>query len=106
MSALVPLNRVWVCVCESLDSRLKVPGCHFPQGAKDRCLLSLSAELSSSFLALSPLFSPSGRLSAELLFSFLAHSPFPLADDDDCDDRTKDWPASGSPPRGGVQARQ
>ena len=95
-----------MCVCESLDSRLKVPGCHFPQGAKDRCLLSLSAELSSSFLALSPLFSPSGRLSAELLFSFLAHSPFPLADDDDCDDRTKDWPASGSPPRGGVQARQ
>ena len=51
--------------------------------------------LSSSYLALSPLLSPSGRLSAELLFSFLAHSPFPLADDDDCDDHTKDWPASG-----------
>ena len=49
MSALVPLNRVYVCVCESLDSRLKVPGFHFPQGTKDRCLLSLPAELSSSF---------------------------------------------------------
>ena len=34
-------------------------------------LLSLSAELSSSFLAPSPFFSPSGRLSAELSSSFL-----------------------------------
>ena len=104
-------------MCESLDSKLKVPGCHFLPGTKDRCLFSLSAELSPSYLALSPLFSPSGRLSAELLFSFLAHSRFPHADDDDCDDHTKDWPASGSPPapplslipfrrlRGGVQAR-
>ena len=35
-------------------------------------LLSLSAELSSSLLALSPLFPPSGRLSAELSSSSLA----------------------------------
>ena len=31
MSALVPLNSV--CVCESLDSKLKVPS--FPQGGND-----------------------------------------------------------------------
>ena len=43
---------------------------------KVRRLLSLSAELSSALLALSPLFPPSGRLSAELLSSFLAFSPF------------------------------
>ena len=53
-------------------------------------LLSLSAELLSSLLALSPLFPPSGRLSAELSSSFFACSPF-LFDDDD-DDHTKDWP--------------
>ena len=43
---------------------------------KVRRLLSLSAELSSALLALSPLFPPSGRLSAELSSSFLAFSPF------------------------------
>ena len=59
---------------------------------RDRCLLSLSAELSSSFLALSPLFSPSGRLSAELLSSLLLFSPFLSDDDMDHDDLTKDWP--------------
>ena len=41
------------------------------QGTQYRCLLSLSVELSSSFFALSPLFSPSGRLSAKLSSSFL-----------------------------------
>ena len=51
-------------------------------------LLSLSAELLSSLLALSPLFPPSGRLSAELSSSSFACSPF-LFDDDD-DDHTKD----------------
>ena len=51
-------------------------------------LLSLSAELLFSLLALSPLFPPSGRLSAELSSSSLACSPF-LFDDDD-DDHTKD----------------
>ena len=53
--------------------------------------MSLSAELSSSFLALSPLFSPSGRLSAELLSSFLLLCSFLSADDKDHDDLTKDW---------------
>ena len=102
MSALVPLNKVCVCVCERLDSKVGV--------------LSLSAELSSSFLALSPLFPFSGSLSAELLFSFLAHPPCPHADDDDCDDHTKTGQLRGSssplsltPFRrlgGGLQARQ
>ena len=41
-----------------------------------RLLLSLSVELLSSLLALSPLFPLSGRLSAELSFCFLALSPF------------------------------
>ena len=43
---------------------------------KVRRLPSLSAELSSALLALSPLFPPSGRLSAELSSSSLAFSPF------------------------------
>ena len=58
---------------------------------RDHCLLSLSAELSSSFLALSPLFSPAGRLSAELLSSLLLFSPFLSDDDKDHDDLTMDW---------------
>ena len=58
---------------------------------EDWRLLSLSAELLCSLLALSPLFPPSGRLSAELSSSSLACSPF-LFDDDD-DDHTKDRPA-------------
>ena len=43
---------------------------------KDWRLLSLSAELLYSLLALSPLLPPSGRLSAELSSSSLACSPF------------------------------
>ena len=50
---------------------------------EDWRLLSLSAELLCSLLALSPLFPPSGRLSAELSSSSLACSPFLFDDDDD-----------------------
>ena len=58
-------------------------------------LLSLSAELLSSPLALSPLFPPSGRLSAELSSSSLAGSPFLFDDDKDHDDFTKEWRIEG-----------
>ena len=94
VSALVPLRKG----CAQGSAELKNCWVTRLLHTTDRRLLSLSAELSSSFLALSPVLSPSGRLSAELLFSFLAHSPLLLADDDDCDDHTKDRPASGSFP--------
>ena len=73
VSALVPLRKG----CAQGSAELK--NCWVTRlfHTTDRRLLSLSAELSSSFLALSPVLSPSGRLSAELLFSFLAHSPSP-----------------------------
>ena len=56
---------------------------------KVRRLLSLSGELSSALLALSPLFPPSGRLSAELSSSFPRFLPFLSDDDKDHDDITK-----------------
>ena len=96
-SFLSPIPSFWSSVSE-LSSSFLVFSPFLSDDDKDHDditkvwrLLSLSAELLSALLALSPLFPPSGRLSAELSSSSLACSPFPLSgDDDDDDDHAED----------------
>ena len=61
------------------------------QGLASSQSVSRAIVILSRSLSLSPLFSPSGRLSAELLSSFLLFSPVLSDDDKDHDDLTKDW---------------